>query len=1050
MFFLQEKLQERINELKRYRYLDMQSLFPMRGCLGENGPMEVYARVPERIDDFDVDRGFEVDGRDRYFWSHKRVKLPEAREDADVVGLFVMGQYGHLIGAETMCFVDRGLYQGVDQHHEEVVLSPFAGQEIDLDLLTWTGMEGKEPPIPVHNRVERAEIGYLWKPADDLFYALKAAQQTLEVLSEYDVQRVQLAEVVEGTLQQINWDRDKVRDTIPLALAYFNEHIEGMQKLGSGVHVDLTGATHIDLAWVWRLKHTREKAQRSFSTVIRLMEEFPEYVFSQSTPQLYKYVKQDNPELYEKIKARVAEGRWDADGGMWLEADCNISSGESLVRQFLHGMHFFREEFGKDCAYLWLPDVFGYSWSLPQILKGCGIKTFATTKIGWNQFNTMPHDLFSWRGIDGTDVLTFLLTSVGDRDDGQDNTPPAMLPPGATRSLQADIDNRHSSYNTSLTARVELASWLKFREKEYTRSVLIPYGHGDGGGGTTRGMIKTRRMLDKMPGLPEARSRTIGQFFENLHADVERSGKPLPVWDGELYLEYHRGTYTTQAENKKYNRRLENRLAMTEWLAAAAQRLGGDYPKAALEEGWEVVLRNQFHDIIPGSSIHEVYEESCAEYARVDETLDGLQAEALKTLLKPAENTWTVVNFSSFPRTEAVWIPAAGAGSFHTADGTALDAQPGEGGSWVLVPCEALSFTTVRFTPGAAETKRPFSEFRGSAVENDLYLVEWDDCGRFTRVYDKLAEREVLAEGQKGNVLEVFEDKPMRYDAWDIDIYYTQKREEFRLAEPVRVIENGWLRTVLRFVFRYNESTVTQDVVFHRDSRRIAFVTEADWHEAHRLLKAAFGVDIRATNASYDIQYGYVQRPTHFNTSWDYARFEVCGHKWADLSESNYGVSLLTDCKYGYNVHENVMKVSLLKSPKAPDRWADMGRHRFTYSLYPHNAGLTQGGTIPAGTALNLPLLVSSGAAALGRFIRVEGKGVNLDCCKLSWDGKSVVVRVHECCGGRAAFRIASDIPFKGWQACNLIEDDEGEAHEGSEIEGTLRAFQIRTFKLFF
>lgn len=556
---------------------------------------------------------------------------------------------------------------------------------------------------------------------------------------------------------------------------------------------------------------------------------------------------------------------------------------------------------------------------------------------------------------------------------------------------------------------------------------------------------------------------TAGAFFRKMHENVEKTDRYVPVWDGELYLEYHRGTYTSQAYNKKTNRHLEHKLALAEWLASVDFVSGGSYPQKEINESWECVLLHQFHDIIPGSSIHEVYEDSRVNYRRAEEQVDQVIRAALNRLAEQprlevqaeqsrpeasagnsaahmSENVsksagqnaqrFAICSVSSFGGQELVHIPVREDGTFYDEEGNVLAAGKTMGGWDVQLNVEPFAGRNITFVPGVAEQGCEVFRFGENTLDTPFYSIGWNGEGQLTRLYDKQAGRSVLRPGAKGNVLEVYEDKSMDFDAWDIDIYYTQKMETMRICEPVRLVERHGLKAVVRFVYAYRKSRVVQDMIVYRDSRRIDFKTHVDWHEDHRLLKTAFYTDIRATKATYDIQFGHAERPTHWNTSWDWARFEVCGHKWADLSETGYGVSLLNDCKYGYSIRDNAMKLSLLKSAKYPDTEADMGEHEFIYALYPHEGAVTEGGTMEEACRLNAPaLVVSGGFRATKRIIWVEetapgATGVQIDAVKKAEDEDCLIVRMHECRGGRRRVRISSDYPVERIVPCNLLEHD--------------------------
>ena len=1035
MFYTEEKFACRVRELEDRRYVDMVSIAPLTAMEGTLGVDAVYCSMPDHIQGGTLNVGDDFQGRDRYLWVQKKVVMPQAREGYEVVGRFDFGKTGggHNSGFEALLYVDGHPYQGVDTNHPDVVFQSYQGQETELTFMLWTGLEEGGPRREQRQRVSLAAIGYLHKAADQFYYYAKAVAETIGLLEKDRCERYELMQALDKALLEINWDADAFHRTVEDALTVLLEELGRLEKR-SDITVHCVGHTHIDVAWLWRLKHTREKAMRSFSTVLRLMEEFDEYIFLQTQPQLYRYIQEDCPELFAKIREKVREGRWEADGGMWLEADCNVTSGESLARQFQHGIRYLKNEMGVTCQYLWLPDVFGYSWALPQIMKLCGLKTFMTTKISWNQFNTIPNDLFWWRGMDGSEVLTYFIEVPGEG---------------------ASFDNRYSTYNGYLNPHSVIGSWKKFKNKEISHDTLISYGYGDGGGGVNRDMLKMRRAMDAIPGLPHVKTGTAAEFFDGIHRDASAAGTEVATWDGELYLEYHRGTYTTQAHNKKMNRLLEFKLAQAEWLSSMAYLSGGIYEGGALYDCWETVLRNQFHDIIPGSSIREVYEDSAKEYAATLGQVERIEAEALNRLSRADERAVTVYNFSSFPRKDRVRLPVSeGFEKYTNAQGQALEAQVADGFAEVLVQIKPLSCETIYCAFGQAQKDADWVSVDLSArtLETPYYAIAWTENGALSRIYDREQDRQILAEGGRGNILEIFEDKPMAHDAWDIDIFYTQKREEAALVEPAHLVESGPLKAVLGMAYRYNRSTICQRMVVYRDSRRIDFETQVDWHEDHRLLKVAFETNIRSTKATYDIQYGHVERPTHFNTSWDWARFEVVGHKWADLSEAGYGVSLLNDCKYGYNIKDRTVKLSLLKSSKSPDTEADMGVHSFTYSLYPHVGGLLDGGTIEEGTALNLPLIwAEGGSVAAGRqLFALSSNQICIDAVKKAEDEDCLVLRVHECHGGRAPVTITSDFGIQAFALCNILEEEQEAWQTGDRIQTVLKPFEIRNYKVKF
>ncbi len=1028
------KYQRRCEELQQKRYNARCGIGPFAACPGQLGVDEVYrGQLPVFPANSLFHVGDEIEGRDRYLWLERELEIPVSPEGWETVLLFDFGKTGGCCQGrfEGMVYADGKLLQGVDENHGEILLGELEGQTVRLTFLIWSGMEGQEGDFRM--RLQQADLARLHKDTDQLYFFFRAIWQTADLLPETDTDRIALMDLADRVLLALDWDGPAFYESAGQAVQILEEGLEAIQK-PKDVTVHAVGHTHIDVAWLWRLKHTREKAQRSFATVLRLMDRYEDYQFLQSQPQLYSYVKADCPDLYEKICRRVEQGRWEPEGGMWLEADCNLPSGESLVRQFLHGIRFFRKEFGKKCRYLWLPDVFGYSWALPQIMKLCGIDTFMTTKISWNETNQIPEDLFRWKGLDGSEILTYFI-----------ETPEEWRP-------ESDW---FSTYNGLLTPATVLGSWKKFKNRELSRDVMISYGYGDGGGGPTREMLELRRMMDRMPGLPAVKTGSAGEFFDKIHASAEAQPGKVPVWDGELYLEFHRGTYTTQAYNKKMNRKMEGLLAQTEWLTCLGGEAMGENAWKELSDCWEAALLHQFHDIIPGSSIREVYEDSRKAYARMEQQALAVREQAMEALTRPAVDSYVLASFDSFAREEIVYLPQTEPGAFYQ-KGQRLDAQKTEGGYYVKAVMEPFSLETVTFRgeDGGASAS-PFSiDLEKREAVTPVYELAWNAGGQLTRIFDRVHQRNVLKDGALGNVLELYEDKPLSDDAWNVDSFYTEKMCILDASPEVTLEEAGELLARLRFTYRFGDSSVEQDMILYRDSLRIDFDTRVHWEESHKLLKTAFYTDIRSVKASYDIQFGHAERPTHANTSWERAKFEVCAQKWADLSEHGYGVSLLNDSKYGYSIRENAMKLSLLRSPVHPDPAADRGDHHFVYALLPHTGDVTEGGTIREAAKLNLPALAvkdreTAGKTALFAF---DGDGVMVDAVKKAEDDDALIIRMHEYRGGRgrAAFGFDREVDA---HPVNLLEEEmDGVSCEkqdgGRGVRTWLRPFEIRTLKV--
>lgn len=1041
MLFTEKKLEARLHELSETRYRDsvpLESFSAIEDEIGATG-----ARPPSAQPTFELKTGETWKGRDRYIWLSRNVEIPKGWAGKTVLGRFDFGETGggNNDGFESLLYWNGSPYQGVDSNHQEVFLpDEAAGTTGRMDIRLWSGLDGGGKPREMKHTVNRAELCWLDERIDDFYYTGRAVLETIQALGAGHPDRGGLVKALDRALVKVDWSYPgsedycksvyEARDLLLEELKQFDKH--------HSVTVTAIGHTHIDVAWLWRLKHTREKCARSFSTVLRLMERFPDYVFLQTQPQLYAYIKQDYPEIYEQIRERVREGRWEIGGGMWLEADCNLTSGESLVRQFLFGTRFMREEFDVESTYLWLPDVFGYSWALPQILRKSGFDTFMTTKISWNQFNRMPHDTFKWRGIDGSEVLTHFITTPDDWE---------------------DANSFFYTYNGLITAKTVKGAWEGYQEKEVNQELLLSYGYGDGGGGVNREMLEMRRRLDTMPGLPNVKTGRADEYFQRLQETFKETDRYVHIWDGELYLEYHRGTYTSQAYNKRMNRKLELLYRETEWVSAMFSVLQGDwsqYRQEQLNQGWTIILRNQFHDIIPGSSIKEVYEDSREEYA---EALD-IATEAWKEAVavvggRKAEGTLTVLNSSPWERNDLLEIAGDNvpAGSvWLDAEGQSLLSQYSDG-RWIVEASKvpSLGMTAIRYQADSAQppanTVNILFRLEGRLLKTPHYEIEWNEAGQLVQIFDLDNRRNVLAEHSRGNVLQVFEDKPLNFEAWDIDIFYQEKMREISELVSAELVEAGPLVATVEFKWRYAKSVITQKMTVYAGSKRIDFRTHIDWQEHQQLLKVAFPVDVRSTEATYDIQFGNVKRPTHWNTSWDWARFETVGHQWADLSERGYGVSLLNDCKYGYDIKDNVIRLSLLKSAINPDPDADIGEHTFVYALLPHEGDWYAGGTVQEAWSLNNPLTSCEGAPAKGAFsmFRLSASNVMVDAVKKAEDVDFLVLRVHEFAGVRTSFELGSDFHIRFLQECDLMERPIGDPlAPKAAIE--LKPYEIKTF----
>jgi alpha-mannosidase len=913
-------------------------------------------------------------------WFRVRGRVPASWSGQKVVAELDLGFAGSTgFTCEALAWKDGRPWRGVDPNHRRL---PIEGTEVDFYLEAAanpvTFFAGAEPaPSMIALRAE-PEPAFTLGQAELMIQDERVRELTLDVKVLADLARAlpdgERRVEIERALEEFARTQDANVLKVALARPSKSPHL-----------VHAVGHAHIDTAWLWPLRETRRKCARTFSTQLALMDEYPDYRFACSQPLHYEWMKEFYPTIFDGIKEKVASGQWEPVGAMWVEPDCNLPSGEALVRQILHGKRYFMREFGYETHEVWLPDVFGYPASLPQLIALSGGRSFLTQKLSWNDTNKPAHHTFMWEGIDGTRIFTHF--------------PPA------------------DTYNGDFSASELVRSEARFKDRDHSSHSLYPFGWGDGGGGPEPDMIEFAHRLRDLEGAPRVELSRAAEFFRA--ASAEAHG--LATWVGELYFELHRGTYTTQARTKRLNRRAEQSLREAEaWSVAAA----GEYPAAGLEVAWKQLLVNQFHDILPGSSIDWVYEDAERELAGVIDAAEAITAAAQARVAGAGEQL-IAFNVNSHARREVVEV-----------------------GDQLLVADAPACGWAVQLSRSAADAVT----VSDGQMENDLLRVRWDQQGLLTSVWDKEAGREVLATGARGNLLQLHGDNPERWDAWDIDAGYVNDRVDLVALSAQRVEVAGGLRGAVRFTREFGSSRLTQRMVLDAGSRVLRFECEVDWHEDHKLLKVAFPVSVHSPRATYEIQFGHVERSTHTNTSWDQARFEVCGHRWADLGEAGYGVALLNDCKYGYDIHGSVMRLSLLRAPTHPDPTADRGRHQFTYALMPHWGDFREAGVIAAAEDLNAPLRMVRGNLPAGErrsLVDVDVAQVVVEAIKRAEDSDATIVRLYEAWGGRCKARVHTSLPIARAFLCDLLERETDELHlnEGV-IDLEVAPFKILTLKL--
>ena len=990
MDFRKEKIRIAIENLEKLMTTEKISIdFEYVNC----DEYKVTNNPPEKNADWKSgDENLLFSGIDKHAWLHMTFKTPCLEDGKEA-------RFAVKTGREETCtatnpqftvYLNGKTAQALDSNHTWIPLA--SDTEYDIYVYLYTGMvEGKFNFLP--------SIDIMDLRIEDLYYDIQVPYMCMELLDKDSHDYVKIRDSLDKALLRLDLRHVYSEDfyaSLKDTSEYMKNEFYGKICHDTEMTVSCIGHTHIDVAWLWTVAQTREKAQRSFSTVLNMMRRYDDYIFMSSQPQLYQYIKESDPEMYEQIKERIKEGRWEAEGGMWLEADTNLISGESLIRQIIYGKRFMKEEFGVDNKILWLPDVFGYSAALAQILQKSGITQFFTTKMAWNETNEMPNDSFIWEGIDGSQIFT------------------------AFRKDYVKLLDPQAIYDT----------WKEYKNKSLTSSAILTFGYGDGGGGPTYDMMENyKRLKYGIPGIPQAKIEKAGEFFDRCEKEFEQNSKELantPKWVGEMYLEMHRGTYTSIAKNKKNNRKSELLYLEAESLSVADMILNdNEYPEDIFRKNQTNILLNQFHDIIPGSSIKEVYDVTDIEYERIlreGNEIKSAKLESIKNSLN-TEGGIFVYNPTPFEMSDYLDI-----------DGKTVYAENIPAHGWkVIADTQAKNKVTVS----------------DNSIENDVIRIVFNDKYHIISVYDKEENREVLSDGAEANRIEIFEDYPREYDAWEITDYYKQKMWIADDVTEVSLIKNG-----LRIKRKYQKSEIIQDITLRNGSKRIDFATTVDWHEDHVLMKASFPVDIRNTYATYDIQFGNLQRPTHANTSWDAAKFEVCAHKWADLSETGYGVSILNDCKYGYSIEDNIMKISLLKSATYPNPCADRGMHSFTYSLYPHKGDFIQGKTVMEGYLLNMPLECSVVSASDGiisgcqSIASSDAENLVIETIKKAEDGNSVIVRAYETYNQKSNAVITVGFDFKKVYLCDLLENNIKELeHDGRNVKVNAGNFEIITLK---
>ena len=984
-------------------------------------------------------------------WFAAEVTVPEGARGKTFVLKFT-SQWQERPGStdpQCLAYIDGKIAQALDGNHTELVIERNArpGNKHTLLVNAFTFFDRPLVGFTVDffTRSERTE---------KLYWDLQTPLDVAVRLYQNDPRRQAILNIIDRALRAL----DRRGGFTP----EFEKSLGAAEKIAAEIYrivdtevqpqITAVGSTHLDVGWLWRVLHTRDKTGRSFATVLNLMEEYPQFIFMYNQSVLFDFLKKDYPELWERMLKKVRSGQFEIEGAMWVEPDVNIVSGESLVRQIMRGRRFHLEHFGVDPKTVWLPDTFGYSANLPQVMDKSGLKYFVTSKLSWNDTDRHPYDSFHWRGIDGTVTKAQLITAQ-----------------------HYDSEQIYTTYNGDLSVSETMGAWKRYEPKAVHNEVVMSYGYGDGGGGPTREMIERGIRLERgIPGAPRVKLEGIVPFLDRLGKKMDAPDNRFPVWNGELYLQYHRGTLTSVAKNKANNRRAERMLRELEFLGAMAlTQSGAAYPSETLAEFWELVLINQFHDILPGTSIPEVYVDSDNEYEQIFSTLgsqNGPWHSAAQAFAKPGADQLRLFNFTGQTRAGLVQLSGkaqevSGLAGLSLATATGVtpiqELVSADGSTTYGAPVSGISplgWTGGQvISAGAGNSASPTVSVSARHLENELLRVTFDKSGEITSILDKTRNRETLEAGKTANRLIAYEDKPMEWDAWDIDRYFEE--QFWPLADSraqISVVETGPHRVAIRVERNYQKSRIVQVISLAAGARQVEFDTFIDWQERQTVLKAQFPFDLNTSEIRSEIQFGHVKRPTHRNTTWDRARFEASMHRWVDLSESDFGVALLNDCKYAYDCLEQSVRLTLVRGSTFPSPDADLGEHRLRYALFVHDGVADLADVHRAAERFNNPVAVIGSLRPAAKpavefssfsFASVDRSNVTLETVKKAEKSEDVVLRIFEHANIRAEATIAFGIPVKSVRVVNLMEEGDSKPLDlkNNSVTISLRPFEIST-----
>lgn len=1052
--YTERQLDRMLGKLKRLEEMLEPKLFTVvdtvsMGAFRTDG---CHHSVPDERCFAECEDGTVFEGEGIYCWFRGEYTVPQALEGKT---LFI---YPRIEGYEGMLWVDGKPYgnfaskiiEGSHGNHYCDMLRQKvrAGERIDIALEYYANhyIKGTQP-----FKIEAQETyEIVYHPVDiclkdeelaEFYFDLKVSNEMVRALEEKSFRRAAFVRAlleVHGLISYDfeNEDKGIFREQMRQADRILKDVLKETNS-ASAPYAGLIGHSHMDTAWLWHRGETEKKCARTYANQMNLMDQYPEYTFVQSSAYHSDIIKRMYPDLFQDIRRRVAEGRYEPNGGVWIECDCNIPSGEYMIRQFVWGQKFTRENFGYTSDAFWLPDTFGYSASLPQIMQGCGVKYFLTTKIAWNDTNVFPYDTFYWKGIDGSRVLVhFNRTHVW---------------PGP-ETLRENLLDQGS--NT-------------IKERAVSDMRLISYGFGDGGGGPEFGMIEVARRLNDLEGMPRTSHTTVSRFMQELE---QRIVSPS-TYNGELYLELHRGTLTNQHTIKRNNRKAEFVLRDLEYVTVRDAIARGQAPSAAeIDPLTNELLINQFHDILPGTCIPRAHDEAISAVSHIIEEA-GRRTESLLAAAAAGRNqsgqegtdceeTITVVNTLSFDRDDVLYLPFTGHfvnsddyGQIHQQVIEDMDGNRKLAVSGLTIP--AFGSLVLKLT---GECREEASRFRaeGNELETPVVKVAFNEKGYLESFVDKRNGRELRGEGYALNTLLMAEEVSLAWDNWDVDADYECKlRDSARLLSS-QVAADGPVEYRIRNRYQLTgKSTLEQDVIFRADSPEVIFETRMDWQEEHRFLKTAFDTTIHTDYASQEVQFGCLRRANNRNTEIEKARFEVSNHKYTDLSDTRYGAAVLNDCKYGISVQDGQMRLSLHKGGCMPDFRGDKGIHTCTYAFLPHMGSLSAANVVQPAYLLNEKPLVVAGSLAMESLVSLGTDHVIVETVKpleSRGDGapaeRAFILRLYEAEGAADTVSLRFGIPVKGLALTDMLEERLKECSAAQELTLEFRPFEIKTLRV--